>query len=1371
MRLGNLLSLGLACVVSTVASDSLKTQLELFDRVPGQSAPNAFRILFVGDSITRHGVADWTRRDLGWDHEAGMAASSADKDFVHLLAGRIQDTMPDRKVEIYFDSQVTTDSPSGFKAGTFAYKQARLQSLKDDFHPHLVVVQLGEHEEPSSGVSFMRESCDRLFASLKALAPDSGIISTGVWMPGDRSGGHNGYATGWGAEVEAAMQASCLKYGVPFASVRDFALDPSGRGAGTNPGVQWHPNDKGMEGYAGVLFGAFKQTQAGRLASSLALPAARAVTLDGDIGVAFRLGVERLRQPPYDSAADLRADLTQELKRLFTNYSGDKSGRYIEVATATAPPSDSPPVLEELLKTLPEPQPDGHFGVAVDWTAPLGKPDPLTAVKMPIFWGNSRLLVGLIDAYESTHETRLLKLACGIGDFYLATADRFLDPTHEPEFRSSGTYAAGYVTCYFPGIESLVRLYQVTGEEKYLKQARRMADLFPAYDHLPLDHTHGNLLTQRALLLLYEATGVRGYLEHVLQRWDEAMKGGYVWVTGGLGEHFQVAAGCDEGCALADWLRLDLELWRLTTQTKYLDAAERLLANEYGWNRFPNGGYGQLDFRGDDSGPFVLQPGHYWQEATWCCTLHGLLGLNDLKRYVAVGSPHGIFVNFPVAATAQVQAMGAAWRVATESLPVSGDIRRLRITVQGERATPAPPRVFLRRPSWSNAVDVVTETGASVPTLEKDGYIQFPVTPGAPVIAALASRPRMEDRRFGAPALDPAKISRHAKIVLTSGPELLMANADRPPVVVVAVGADGQLILPPAADGMRSMVTVASADAGETQIADAIRAGPRMKIGRWSKVSHETPAAFVFDAIAVPSESDLGRGLAATAGGSFAGDIRGLDLPAPLIAEAYERAAAQNVLAAVNPKVFFGYWSVCADGQGFGYGNTYPALDGHQMTDALLWLGQVDVVKANWNYVKQFQKPDGQLPFAIWPGKSGHDKLWFKHHVPGDPLRALSAPTYIQNADVIFRFTQDRAWLHEQLPSINLAADHLAALVTPEGAVGGAGYYVERPTRVEFDGVAQCHAVDAFRRLAGLEAADGNPAAATKYRELADRIESNFRTSFWLKEQSRFIEYINPEHGAIASHGLTDVDWSALATGVATEYQKAVLWPQLRGEKLFYYGGMPTGIATLPGNYAPWEVGDRMDLAAMGRVWYLEAWARTRMGDADGLVESIRRVCSEGRAHGYFWRERYGDQGGYGVEKYCEYPANLIRIVQRFLLGVEMGLDGTLVLKPTVPDEFWAKGFGQTLGWNGRLLHYRMKRGLVTGTYSGAGPQRLGVFLGRGGDGFQVQATVDGERIASEQSGDLVFISIPSAPVAQEHHIEIKVTATGGRPAMSTPQK
>jgi hypothetical protein len=166
------------------------------------------------------------------------------------------------------------------------------------------------------------------------------------------------------------------------------------------------------------------------------------------------------------------------------------------------------------------------------------------------------------------------------------------------------------------------------------------------------------------------------------------------------------------------------------------------------------------------------------------------------------------------------------------------------------------------------------------------------------------------------------------------------------------------------------------------------------------------------------------------------------ELPDHEVVAAYDQAAVENVLKAVNPGVFPGYWSVCADGQGFGYGNTYPSLDGHQMTDALLWLGQVETVKDNWDYVRSFQRPDGSLPLAILPSLAAKkigpgtsqatvapNGGLYEHWVPGNPLAALASPTYIQNADVIFRHTLDRQWLQAQLPSVNLAADYLVSSV------------------------------------------------------------------------------------------------------------------------------------------------------------------------------------------------------------------------------------------------------------------------------------------------------------------------------------------------------
>lgn len=496
---------------------------------------------------------------------------------------------------------------------------------------------------------------------------------------------------------------------------------------------------------------------------------------------------------------------------------------------------------------------------------------------------------------------------------------------------------------------------------------------------------------------------------------------------------------------------------------------------------------------------------------------------------------------------------------------------------------------------------------------------------------------------------------------------------------------------------------------------------------------------------------------------------------------AYEFAAQQNVLAAVNPKVFFGYWSVCADGQGFGYGYTYPSLDGHQMTDALLWMGRVDVVKANWDYVRSFQRPDGSLPIAILPDLAGKqagegDHLarvaanggLYSHWVPGNPLQALADPTYIQNADDIFRMTLDRKWLETQLPSIDLSADHLASLVTADGRVKGAGYYVEMPARVESDGVAQCYAFDAFRRVAALNRVGGDVAKARRYEALADRIRRFFVERFWVVEKGQFAEYWHPEKGFISSHGLTDVDWAAIALDVATPDQIAILWPKLRNEAGFYYGGMPTGIATRPETYQDWEFTHprRHDLAAMGRVWYLEAEARARMGDSDGLIKGLQKVAEVGRNNGYYWRERYQPDGKGGVvaagpNTYCEYPANFIRIVHRFLLGVGMEFDGSVVLAPTVPWDWWLGVFDQSLRYRGRVLDCHMMRDRVTGDYLGDGPQKLGLRLPWASDNVKINVLIDGQPAGSvRERGGFVFITLPATAAKTSCKFEIVRAAT-----------
>jgi hypothetical protein len=389
----------------------------------------------------------------------------------------------------------------------------------------------------------------------------------------------------------------------------------------------------------------------------------------------------------------------------------------------------------------------------------------------------------------------------------------------------------------------------------------------------------------------------------------------------------------------------------------------------------------------------------------------------------------------------------------------------------------------------------------------------------------------------------------------------------------------------------------------------------------------------------------------------------------PDIADAYRAAAEKNVLAALNPKIFFGYFSVCADGQGHGGNTTFPGLDWGQSAEALLWLGRKAEVLASWEYVKGSQREDGLVPFAILPDlanksvkmngtqhvlSAAANGAVFTHWVPGNPLRTLANVTFLLLADAIFTQTADHDWLLAQIPWLRRAMEWLQTQITEEGLMRGGGFYVERPARLEFDGINQCYSTHALSRAAHLFSVAGETALEISCREAATRLTAAFRRHFWATDHC--VEYIHPERGPISHHGLTDVDWAAVATGIISPDQIAILWPQLKDNPDFIYNGIPTGISTRPETYEDWEMQDidRHDLAAMGRVWYLECWARSRMGDLVGIRRSIQRVAEVGRANDWSWWERYysertGDLAKYHFNHYCEYPANLIRIVHRFL--------------------------------------------------------------------------------------------------------------------------
>jgi DUF1680 family protein len=589
------------------------------------------------------------------------------------------------------------------------------------------------------------------------------------------------------------------------------------------------------------------------------LALASQVTLSAMPGDSLNRGVARLAKPPY-TVPWLRADVSFEINRIFTNYSGDVSGRFLELASLTTPPGQtSPPALSEMLKTVVRYQkPDGHFGAEVD----LAKPLKQGSAPITMLWGNARLLVGLVTAAQRFGDKDLLAAARRLGDYYVNTADSLCNPAREAEFCSSGTSGEGYSCCYFPAIEGLAMLFRATQDNRYLAQAERMAEFLTRFDRLPVDHSHGNLCAWRGILELYAITGKRTYLDRAQAKWEAAMQGGFVWPLGGVGEHWHISFMGDEGCSQSDWLRFNLDLWRFTGQTRYLDVAQRLLENQYAMNQCPNGGYGMTRLDNEPGGPIAaIEKTEEWP---FCCSFHGPLGLYFLKGYLAAGSERGVIVNFPYDFVAPVKAAGREWAVAVRSQPdYVGGRTRMVIELSPRDKSSVARRLWVRMPAWASSTNVAVGTAAAAPAVAEEGYlrIEHNFKAGDKVTVEFQNTLLLEGRRFHKEQVAAGQVARLKDVAILAGPDLLFATPVKfggRPTVLATCDSHGRLSFPTSDDGQ--FVTVALPGIGATgkEIDQAIESARPIFLKTWPAIVASRTGPPPYSSAMVMS--DLGRG-------------------------------------------------------------------------------------------------------------------------------------------------------------------------------------------------------------------------------------------------------------------------------------------------------------------------------------------------------------------------------------------------------------------------------------------------------------------------------------------------------------------------------
>ncbi len=185
------------------------------------------KILFLGNSITQS-----IRNDTaGWKLEAGMAASSSDKDYVHQTIRILKDKGFEFEAIIGSRDCNICDGVIG----------EHLENIGEiqEMHPRYVVVQLGENSnqlEVDSG----RLTKDYL-ALISAIHYQSihGIFCITNWNEANLSDAHN----------DAILRAVSHFPDIHVVDITALANQPENYGDSTlyhNPAILWHPGDLGM---------------------------------------------------------------------------------------------------------------------------------------------------------------------------------------------------------------------------------------------------------------------------------------------------------------------------------------------------------------------------------------------------------------------------------------------------------------------------------------------------------------------------------------------------------------------------------------------------------------------------------------------------------------------------------------------------------------------------------------------------------------------------------------------------------------------------------------------------------------------------------------------------------------------------------------------------------------------------------------------------------------------------------------------------------------------------------------------------------------------------------------------------------------------
>ena len=196
-----------------------------------QYSDTAFNYVAIGNSITEHGITDY------WWNEVGMAATSQEKDYVHLISSYLEDLYGE--VCMNAVNYSVWEMQAADRAETYQLLDYYLDKRLD-----LVTIQLSENV---NDMSTYEADYEELISYIQKCAPYAQIIVIDdFWSSDDKSTLKEKAANNTGADF---VSLSLIKGKSEYQCGMDTTVyDSEGREhIVKHEGVASHPGDKGME--------------------------------------------------------------------------------------------------------------------------------------------------------------------------------------------------------------------------------------------------------------------------------------------------------------------------------------------------------------------------------------------------------------------------------------------------------------------------------------------------------------------------------------------------------------------------------------------------------------------------------------------------------------------------------------------------------------------------------------------------------------------------------------------------------------------------------------------------------------------------------------------------------------------------------------------------------------------------------------------------------------------------------------------------------------------------------------------------------------------------------------------------------------------